>query len=146
MTTLTKYSPLDSVDNLFHRVSRELLPAFDRVLSPVNGEWTAHRLPMTNINEAEKAYILALEMPGLTREDVTVSIEGDALNVRGVRSRQLEEKGLLHNEIRSNVFERSFGLMPGIDRDKVKATMKDGLLTIELAKAPDKVGRKINVE
>lgn len=146
MTTLTKYSPIDSADSLFNRLGRELFPAFDRVLRPVNGEWTANRLPITNINETDDSYILTLEMPGLTRKDVTVSIEGDALNVSGNRSHQLKEKGLLHNEIRSNCFERSFSLMPGVDRENIKATMKDGLLTILLAKAPEKVGRKIDVE
>lgn len=150
MTTLTKYSPSASpVDSLINRLTREFFPAFDRVLSPAvpaNGEWTAHRLPLTNINESKDAYVLTLEMPGLTRKEVELFIEGDVLRVRGERSQKIDEEGVIHSEIRSHVFERSFNLMPGVNRDNIRAAMKDGILTVTLAKAPEHVGRKIDVE
>lgn len=146
MTTLTKYNPLDSVDTLFNRVTRDLLPTFDRFLKPVDGELNMYRLPLTNINENETSFVLTVEMPGLTRKDVELAVDGDVLTIEGRRSASVDEKGLLHNEIRSHEFRRQFNLPTGIDREKVTANMKNGLLTITMAKAPDRVGRKIEIE
>lgn len=147
MTTLTKYSPVNSpVDSIFNRISRELFPAFDRVLSPVDGEWTANRVPRANVYESQNQYLLKLEMPGLSRKDVEISIEGDALKVSGQLAIDVENAQLLHDEIRSSRFERVFNILHGIDRSAIKASMQDGVLTVTLPKAPEHVGRKIVVE
>lgn len=147
MTTLTKYSPVISpVDSLFNRISRELFPAFDRVLSPVNGEWAASRLPRTTIYESPNAFVLKLEMAGLSRKDVEISVEGDSLKVSGEWSVNLQDAQVLHDEIRSNRYERVFNLPHGVDRNNITASMQDGILTVTLTKAPEHVGRKIKVE
>ena len=86
-----------------------------------------------------------MEMPGLTRENIEVNIEGDTLLVKGERTEKHEEKGYLRREYRAARFERTFNVGAGIDREKVKAKMEDGILTVTLPKSPEKVGRKIDV-
>jgi HSP20 family protein len=86
-----------------------------------------------------------MEMPGLTKQNVEVNIEGDTLIVRGERSEKIEEKGLIRREYRSARFERSFNVGTGVDRDRVKARMENGILTVTLPKSPEKIGRKIEV-
>jgi HSP20 family protein len=92
----------------------------------------------------EDAFVFTMEMPGLDKKDVSVNIEGDTLIVRGEKSEQHEEKGLIRREYRSTKFERSFNVN-GINRDSVKAKMENGILTVTLPKAPDKVGKKIDI-
>ena len=60
--------------------------------------------------------------------------------------RILEDKGLLRREIREEKFSRSFILDGKIDRDKIKAKIDNGILSITLPKKEDEVGRKISID
>jgi HSP20 family protein len=139
----TPASPIDAILDRFNWG----FPLLDRVFSEPNGEesWAQVRLPRTNVRETDDSYVFTMEMPGLTRQNIEVNLEGDTLIVKGQKEERHEEKGLLRREYRSARFERSFNVGAGIDRDKVKAKMEDGILTVTLPKTPEKVGRKIDV-
>ena len=144
---ITKYvAPASSLDAVFDRLG---LPSVERFFGEVgevsDGGWSAIRLPKTNIQETEEAFVFTMEMPGLSRQDVEVNLEGDTLVVKGGKSEQSETKGLLRREYRATRFERTFTVGNVVDRDRVKAKMEDGILTVSLPKTPEKVGRKIDV-
>lgn len=145
---ITKYvAPVSPLDAVFDRLGFGL-PAIDRFFGDVAATeegWAAVRLPRTNVHETEDAYVFTMEMPGLSRQNVEVNIEGDTLVVKGEKSEQSEEKGLLRREYRASRFERTFTVGDAIDRERVKAKMEDGILTVTLPKSPEKVGRKIDV-
>jgi HSP20 family protein len=144
---ITKYeAPVSPIEAVFDRLNWGF-PMLDRFFTEGNGEegWGAVRLPRTNVRETDDAFVFTMEMPGLTRENVEVNIEGDTLVVKGEKSEKHEEKGLIRREYRAARFERSFTVGHGIDRDKVKAKMEDGILTVSLPKTPEKIGRKIEV-
>jgi HSP20 family protein len=144
---VTKYvAPVAPFDTVFDRLGFSF-PALDRWLGDANGNesWTAVRLPRTNVSEADDAYVFTMEMPGLTREDIEVNLEGDTLVVKGAKEVTQEEKGLRHREYHSTKFERTFSVGEGIDREKVKAKMENGILTVTLPKVAAKLGRKIDV-
>lgn len=146
---ITKYvAPVSPLDAVLDRVGWGL-PALDRFFGDVNGVseegWTAVRSPRTNVHETDDSFVFTMELPGLGRQNVEVNIEGDTLVVKGEKSEQSEEKGILRREFRATRFERSFNVGNGIDRDRVKAKMEDGILTVTLPKSPEKVGRKIDV-
>ena len=104
------------------------------------------RTPRTNVQETENAYVLTLEMPGLSREDVEVSYENDTLIVKGEKeekSESKEDKGVVRREYYSR-FERSFNVH-GIDAEQVAAKMENGILVVTLPKSRERLGRKINV-
>jgi len=148
---VTKFvAPVSPIDAAFDRLGFGL-PMIERFLGDVesNGRsgWTAVRLPRTNVAEVENAFVFTLEMPGLSREQVEVNIEGDTLVVKGGVTEQSEnQKGLLRSEFRATRFERTFTIGEQIDRDQVKAKMQDGILTITLPKTPEKVGRKVEIQ
>ena len=122
------------------------LPLVDRIFSDSNGDtWSAARLPKTNIAETEDAYLFTIEMPGLKKENVEVNFEGDTLIVKGESSEKTEEKGVIRREYHSTRFERTFGVGPGVDRDKVTAKMEDGILTVTLPKSQERIGKKIDI-
>lgn len=147
MKVMKYEAPTSPIDRLFDRLNWGI-PTIDRLFN--DGEmseegWaTTIRLPRTNIQETEDAYVFTMEMPGLDKKDVSVNIEGDTLIVKGEKSEQHEEKGLIRREYRSARFERSFSVN-GINREGVRALMENGILTVTLPKTPEKVGRKIEI-
>ena len=147
---ITKYvAPVSPFDAVIDRLGWGL-PALDRLFSESNGgeSWTSVRLPRTNVRETDDAFVFTMEMPGLGRENVEISLEGDTLVVKGEKSdksEQSEDKGVVRREYQSTRFERTFHVGDAIDRGKVKAKMTDGILTVTLPKTPERVGRKIDV-
>jgi len=102
------------------------------------------RFPRTNVQETDDAYVLSLEMPGLSRENVDVTFEDDRLIIKGENSRTKEEKDMVRREYHATSYERTFNVH-GINRDKVSAKMENGVLVVTLPKHADKLGRKIDV-
>ena len=107
----------------------------------------ATRVPRANIQETENAYILELEMPGLSREDVEVSYEKDTLIIKGEKREKTEKKeegkGVVRREYHSR-FERSFQVH-GVDTEGIQAKMENGTLAVTLPKSRERLGRKISV-
>ena len=147
--TLVKYRrPYGVFDSLFDNWNRGLFPALSRSFSVDGSDEEALRLPRTNVEEKDDSYVFTMEMPGLAKKDVEVSLENDTLTVSGntVENREeKEEKGFLRREIRSSRFERSFALGTEVDQENIKAKMVDGILTITVPKKSEKVGRKVDV-
>jgi len=148
---LVKYQqPFDLFDGMFHGMNRGLFPAyFGACGTEAKADTPPLRLPRTNIVEKDDSYVLTMEMPGLSREDVEVSVENDTLTVKGEKTVEKKEEKDGHNtlrrEIRTSKFERSFSLGNEVDQDKIKAGMKEGVLTLALPKSSEKVGRKVDV-
>jgi HSP20 family protein len=106
-------------------------------------------LPAADLAEQDGAYRLTVELPGMEERDVEVSLSGDVLTIRGEKKEEREEKGKDRyvSERRYGAFQRAFRLPETVDRDKITASFKKGLLEIVLPKAPEaqKAQRKIPV-
>jgi HSP20 family protein len=148
---LVKYHrPFDMFDSMFHGMNRGLFPAYLGACdTETKAETPAMRLPRTNVVEKDDSYVFTMEMPGLSKEDLEVSVENDTLTVTGEKTvekkAEKDEHSTLRREIRSSKFERSFSMGNEVDQDKIKASMKEGVLTITLPKSSEKVGRKVDV-
>jgi len=138
MMKLTKYAPATPFDLVADGF-------FDRILTDSNGSGPFARLPKTNIHETDDAYVLTLEMPGVSKENIDINLEGNTLVVKGEKSEKTEAKGVIREEFSATRFERSFSVGNGIDREKVRAKMDAGILTVTLPKAAEKLGRKIEI-
>lgn len=106
--------------------------------------------PAVDISEDDKAYKITAELPGLKTEDVTVSVNGDILTLRGEKRQEHEEKEANRHvsERAYGAFERSFTLPAGIDREAISAAFNNGILTLTLPKTPTAQSqvRKIDVK
>ena len=138
---LTKYRPNRTMDSVFD----DLFPVF-KGRARENGEKEGFRLPVTNVHETEKEFLLTMEMPGVDKKDVRVEIENDQIIVTGEKTEKTETEGLLRREIRSEKFRRSFVLDSAIDRDTIKAKLDNGMLKVTLPKKAESVGRKIDID
>jgi HSP20 family molecular chaperone IbpA len=102
--------------------------------------------PTTDIHETEDALIMTVEMPGVETGGVNVTLEKRELTIAGhCRPFSPEGYALTHAEYRDGDFERSFTLSDAIDGGAIKASMKDGVLTLTLPKAKPEPSKTINV-
>ena len=101
--------------------------------------------PPVTITESESGYGLSLEMPGVTKENLEVSVENHELTVIGRRSSPSIEGHLVHRESRRGNYRRLFALDPSIDPAKISATIEQGIVALSLPKAEQVKARKIAV-
>lgn len=105
-------------------------------------------LPPADMKETGTAHILAVELPGLTRQDIDLSIDGDALVVTGQKAEETDDASATYrvSERRYGRFERSFPLPPDVDRSRIEAQFKDGVLKITLPKSPGAAPPRSRIE
>ena len=101
--------------------------------------------PPASVVEDGDGYLLQVEMPGVNKEGLEISSEGNELTIVGRRSAPTIDGTLLHQESRREDFRRAFELDPSIDINKVSAKIEQGLLTLTLPKAEHVKPKKITV-
>jgi HSP20 family protein len=103
-------------------------------------------LPTTDIYEAPEALTVLVEMPGVEKKNVEISVEDGVLNVQG-RLDLTKYQGLtpLYTEYNVGHYSRSFRLSSKIDQNKIGAEMKDGVLSLTLPKIEEAKPRTIRV-
>jgi len=104
-------------------------------------------VPPTDIYETSESLILAMEMPGVDKDDVVISLDKDVLSIEGrIDVTQYGEIRPLYTEYNIGNFARRFTLSRNVDRGNIQATVADGVLTIELGKAEEAKARRIPVK
>jgi len=90
-------------------------------------------MPQADIVEREKEFEIRMSLPGIMKEDVKISLDGELLTVEGERKNVNTEEGskLLKREISYGKFSRSFNVGK-IDGDKIEAAFENGILSIRL--------------
>lgn len=105
-------------------------------------------MPAVDMYETKDDLVLTVEVPGVSEKDVTVSITGDLLTIKGERRWDEEAKNrqYLHVERTFGQFERLIQLPLAVQADKVKATYRDGVLQVTLPKAEELKPREIKID
>ncbi len=100
--------------------------------------------PQVDLRETEKAYVLCAELPGLSENDIEISLENQVLRLKGEKRAEREEKeGNYYVTERSfGSFYREFALPNDVDEDNIEASFKNGVLNINLPKHPEAVQRR----
>ena len=101
--------------------------------------------PSASVVEAEDGYTLEVEMPGVTKEGLEISVENNELTIVGRRSRPNMEGKLIHRESRPENYRRTFELDRSIDADEISAKIDQGVVTLTLPKVEHVKPRKIAV-
>jgi HSP20 family protein len=113
--------------------------------SPAGRTW----LPAVDMSETKDDLVLRVELPGVREKDVTVSITGDLLTIRGERrwnDEEVRDQKFLHVERVYGQFERLIQLPLAVQADKVKATYRDGVLEVRLPKVEEVKPREIKID
>jgi HSP20 family molecular chaperone IbpA len=103
--------------------------------------------PDVDIIEKEKEFVLYADLPGVRKEDLEITIDEDKLTIVGKPYIDISEKAqILYQEFEPITFRRSFLLSNVINKDKIKANLQDGILTLILPKAEKLQPRKIEIK
>lgn len=104
-------------------------------------------VPRASIYEVDDEITILVDMPGVKAENIDITMEKNELKINGMVSFDTPEGySLVYREYSIGDYERSFVLPRDIDREKVKATVKDGVLKLTLVRAEAYKARKINVQ
>jgi len=101
-------------------------------------------LPACEVNETKDQYVIALDMPGVTQEDITVEVHGSRLVIAAERKETNAENRFV-SERRYGRFERVFELSDKVNPEKIEAAYQDGVLKVVLGKSEVLKPRKIEV-
>jgi HSP20 family protein len=123
-------------------LSRLLRDAFKGIGEPVR--W----LPPVDITESDDGYAITIELPGTQKEDVTVECHENVLAVKGEKKSEREEKGEHRHYVERSYgsFSRSFTLPSDAAGDQVKATFRDGVLSVEIPKAEQRKPKVVDIK
>lgn len=102
--------------------------------------------PRVDVYETNEAYIVLADMPGVTAENVNVTLERNVLTLTGETGYPLEAENLAHVEFRPRQFRRVFSLTAPVAADEISATLKNGVLRLELPKAEPVKAQRISIK
>jgi len=128
----------DEMDDLFHGFFGDRgLPSLDY-----------RRWPAIDVAENENEFVVKAEVPGCKADDIDISVHGNILTVSGEKKEEEEkkEKGYYHVERSYGSFRRDLSLGGDINPDEIKASCKDGVLTVTLPKSEKAKPVKVKIK
>ena len=142
MNKMTRHSPFGAMDSFFNdSFFQDRLPAFR--LLPEN------RVDIGNIavdiHETESGYSVKADFPGLSRDEIDVSVDNNVLTISAEYKDEAEEKDgtrLIRQERRVGQYSRSFNLGKDIDESAIEAEFDNGVLTLQIPKGDVAPARK----
>jgi HSP20 family protein len=144
MTLVRWYPTRDTVD-LSEQMNRMLEDVFAPSTRPGPDRlgWSPH----VDIAESKDGYVVVVEAPGMSKDDIKISLNKDILTLQGEKRRPDNVNGVkFHRSERAwGGFQRSFRLPDAVDSAKVGAVYKDGILRVTLPKAEKAKAKQIPV-
>jgi HSP20 family protein len=146
-STLTRRNPFEEVRTLGWPLSRFFDDVFGRMGLRVE-EGDQMIAPATDISEDDHAITVTLELPGMTKSDVKITVENGVLTVSGEKKSEAESKGTSWHrmERRYGTFFRAITLPSTVSGEKADAHFKDGVLTIRVPKSEAAKPRSIQIQ
>ena len=122
---------------------------FDDDFLPVMSNNTTS-MPAVNIREDDKRFILDLAVPGIDRKDLKIDINEDVLTISSETKNESEENkdGYKRKEFSYSSFSRSFQIPENVNKEKIEANCKDGILSVALPKLDEekkKISRQVKI-
>ena len=146
--TLVKWDPFKDVETLQNRINRMFEDSFGHTRDPDDEMSMCSWRPPVDIYETEIGIVLAAELPGVGREDISVEVKDNILTLKGERrvNPKIKEKNFYRQERCYGTFQRSFTLQQNIQPNLIKATFKNGVLEIEIPKPEEEPPKQITVK
>lgn len=113
-------------------------------------EWTRSRkmfTPKVDIYETKEAMVILADMPGIDEQTANVTLEKGVLTIQGtVKPEIYKDRTIAYYEYDWGDYHRSFTLSDEVDRDKIEASVKNGVLRLVLFKAEPAKAKKIQIK
>jgi HSP20 family protein len=146
--TVEHWEPFRHRSDIQGEMNRLFDSLFGRPTAVATGAGAHAWAPVFDMYETKDELVLNVELPGIREKDVSVSITGDILTVKGERAFNQEQKdeNYFHLERVYGKFERSIQLPLPVQADRVKATYRDGVLEVRLPKADEVKPKEIKID
>ncbi|MDC7227374.1 MAG: Hsp20/alpha crystallin family protein [Spirochaetales bacterium] len=148
ITKLEKHNLYDPLEEL-KRLQSEINDLFDINSYPSNtGLFERNVSPGMDLIEKDHEFFLVCELPGLSQEDIDMSIASNVLTIKGTKNEEKEssEGTYFRKELWSGTFQRTLPLPRSIDPEKISAELKDGILRVTLPKKEEAKPKQIAVK
>ena len=145
--TLVKWEPFRDLITMQERMSR----LFDETLSRVwkeeglqRGLWS----PPVDVVDREHEVVLKMDLPEMSQSEIDIKVEENTLTIKGERKfiKETPDENYVQIERPYGGFHRQFTLPKRIDQDKIKASYKDGVLSVVLPKTEEVYPKQVSIE
>ena len=142
MTTLIRWEPFRELSTVQSEMTRLL-----NGLAEGNGRTSQDWMPALDVWETDDELVYAFDLPGVAESDIEVELNDDTLTVSAKREQtaEVERDRFYRFERRFGTFSRAVGLPQGTDESKVKASYRDGVLEVHVAKPEVQKPRRIQI-
>ena len=142
MATLVRWEPARELASLQAEMSRLMNGVFDS-----NGRAAQDWVPAADVWETEQELVYALDLPGVSEDEITIELHDDTLTVTAQRERPRDssEHGFMRFERGFGSFSRSLAVPAGVTEDAVQADYRNGVLEVRVAKPPAPKPRRIKL-
>jgi HSP20 family protein len=124
--------------------ARDVNQLFDAFFPNASG--TRTWFAAASLWEANDGFYVEVEMPGVKREDIEITLEKNVLSVAAERKAPEGERTYWHNERAYGRVERQINLPESVDPDSIEAELRDGVLHLKLTKRPETLPKKIEIK
>lgn len=149
---LTTFGDLDRTFSVFDELRRRMDRVFDDYTDTPTlffgspEQTSSTRGPRVQLFDAGAQLVVQVDVPGLTDKDIQLTLHDNTLTIAGQRTVKPQEGYTSHRQERESYkFTRSFALPVRVDGEQTRATVKDGVLTVELAKVKEAQPKQIAV-
>ena len=146
--TRRRFDPVRDLFSLQDRMNRLFEEAAERRTRAGEDEGQIERadwIPAADVYEDEGEYTLVLDLPGINRDALDVSLDEGRLSVRGERA-PAEGPNVRRAERPHGRFARSFSLPDAVDRSRITADYKDGVLLLHLPKRAEEQPSRVKID
>ena len=137
---------LTPFDRMFDQIIQTQFPQIEKQVGVKPYSGTAY--PKVNVYEYDDKVGVIAEIPGLDKKDLSIDVEEGVLTIAGNKHGLFDDTGakVIRRELKQSSFKRQFELGELLDGEKVKASFKDGLLSIEIPKVEPAKPKKTSVK
>jgi HSP20 family protein len=142
--TLMRWRPMRDLVTMQDEINR----MFDDFAGSRQGENAVTKVyPASDIVENKDSFVISVELPGLKKEDVKVTLQNSMLTISGEKKVESETKEHTYHRVERSYgsFYRSFELPTPVDSGKIQADFKDGILKINLPKQEEAKPKEIAI-
>ena len=145
--SLVRWDPFKNIVTLQDRINRLFEDAFPRAADDAEDLPAYAWRPLADIFETESGVAILLDLPGVDKKDVSVEVKENILTITGNRDNEkdVDDSSYYRRERTCGAFQRSFAVRGTIAPDKIKASFKNGVLKIELARPEEEKPRQVSV-
>jgi len=144
---LVTWSPWRQMTSLHNRMNRIFNDPFFRNERTGDGLTLENWNPVVDIYDNDDSVVIKADLPGLSKDDITIDFENRTLTVKGERSfeNEVKEENYYRRERAFGKFHRAFTVPAEVNPDQIKADFKDGVLKIEIPKPEEQQPKQITV-